>query len=315
MFLLTIFFLTSINLHAQHFNPEFSKLRIREANPDHDFGEIKMVKSLHDGKIVVSYCVAQNDLFYSVLSENCEALSTFDISEIEDDRLYFYADGASLYFSKYGDIVEIEIYTGKVKSSQKARHLFLPDSDDIDKSLNDKRFWLSGGAYRKLGVNYYADDKSFCFSVFPHKENENIVGVAGATNKNETFVLTEDSEGKYSLSSYSPKKGRKTGKSFFSFRTEIPRQMPREKLTLSPDKKWLVVCLSDDCTQADVPQCVQLVFCNMENGDAFDSVVEMNYGFSFDKIDWDFDSKYFIVYDNGAKNIYKVFLPNYYGEK
>lgn len=64
MFLLTIFFLTSINLHAQHFNPEFSKLRIREANPDHDFGEIKMVKSLHDGKIVVSYCVAQNDLFY-----------------------------------------------------------------------------------------------------------------------------------------------------------------------------------------------------------------------------------------------------------
>lgn len=310
IFLLTIFFLTSINLQAQHFNPEFSKLCIREANPDHEFGEIKMVKSLHDGKIIVSYCVARNDLFYSVLSESCEVLSTFDISEILDDRLYFYVDRASLYFSKYGDIVEIEIYTGKVKSSQRAKHLFVPDSDDIDKSLNDKRFWLSGGVYRMVGVNYYADDNSFRFSVFPHKENENIVGVAGVINGNETFVLSEDSKGGYSLSSYNPKKGRKTGKSFFSFRTEIPRQWPRENLTLSPDKKWLVVCLSDDYTQADVPQCVQLVFCNMENGDVFDSIVDINHGGFFDKIDWDFDSKYFIVYDNGAANIYKVFLPN-----
>lgn len=309
-FLLTFFFLTSINLQTQNFNPEFSKLCIRETNPDHEFGEIKMVKSLHDGKIVVSYCVAQDDLFYSVLSENCEVLSTFDISEILDDRLYFYADRDSLYFSKYGDIVEIEIYTGKVKSSQKAKHLFLPDSDDIDKSLNDKRFWLSGDVYRRIGVNYYADDKSFRFSVFPHKKNEKIVGVAGVTNDNETFVLSEDSKGEYSLSSYSPKKGRKIGKSFFSFRTEIPRQWPCESLTLSPDKKWLVVCLSDDYAQADVPQCVQLVFRNMENGDAFDSIVDINYGRSFDKIDWDFDSKYFIVYDNGAENVYKVFLPN-----
>lgn len=326
MFFSMIFLLFSFSIRAkENHNPEISKVCIREANPVHDFGKARMIKSLYDGNIVISYRLESGDpfyfhLFYSILDENYEILNTFDISEIlDDDQLYFYADRTSLYFSNYYDeIVEIEIYTGTVKSIRKAERMFIPDFDDIDKSLNDKRVWLSDG--NKIGVNYYASDGSFGFSMFSYKgKDKNIVGVANGIKDSEIFVLTEDSKAEYSLSTCRLKngingitKGIKFEKTFFSFSQEIPYRefFTNVKVTLSPNKKWLVVCLSDDSMRTDIPQYAQFVFYNIENGDAFNSIVDINYGSRFDNIDWDFHCEYFIIYDNGAENIYKVFLPN-----